>query len=69
MKIFGRTIGCGTCIPQVDTPVGEACLRCGVPIKAGDVGILMPHTLDLDCVEKPWHISCFRAALGIEAPS
>lgn len=68
MKIFGREIGCGHCIPQVDTPVGEACMRCGAPIKAGDVGIVMPHTSEVETVERPWHISCFRAAIGLGEP-
>jgi hypothetical protein len=65
MKIFGREIGCGHCIPAVDTPVGDACMRCDVPIKAGDVGIIMPHMGPEGTVEKPWHLACFRLGLGI----
>lgn len=68
MKIFGRSIGCGHCIPQVDTPVGETCTYCSAPIKEGDVGIVMPH-VGATVEERPWHITCFRSALGIEAPS
>ena len=75
MKIFGRSVGCGNCIPSVDTPIGETCARCSVPIKAGDVGIVMPHMgagvqFGTHAVEElPWHIACFRAALGIETKS
>jgi hypothetical protein len=75
VKIFGRTIGCGTCIPSIDTPIGDACMRCDVPIKAGDVGIVMPtmgpgvlfgHAVE----ERPWHLACFRTALlGTGEPS
>ena len=76
MKIFGRsdTIGCGKCLPLIATPIGEACMRCDVPIKAGDVGIVMPH-MGVGVLfgthateEKPWHLACFRAALIGEAP-
>jgi hypothetical protein len=65
MKIFGRAIGCGGCIPEIATPVGDACLRCGLPIKEGDVGFVMPHMTEEVTVERPWHLACFRLALGI----
>jgi hypothetical protein len=64
VKVFGRTVGCGTCLPAVDTPVGETCLRCGVAIKADDVGVVMPYVAET-VVERPWHLTCFREALGI----
>lgn len=73
MKAFGRTIGCGTCIPPIDIPVGEECLRYGVPIQAGDIGVIMPHCTGTPAqpvsIERAWHIACLRAALGVEAPS
>ena len=73
MKIFGRTIGCGSCIPSIDTPVGEECLRCGVVIQAGDIGFVIPHETGTPeqpiSIERAWHIACLRAALGVEAPS
>ena len=66
MKIFGRgDIGCGQCIPAIETPVGDACAYCSVPIKAGDIGVVMPHVAEV-VIDKPWHIACLRTALGIE---
>lgn len=67
MKIFGRSVGCGHCIPSVDTPVDEVCMRCGILIKEGDVGVIMPHVGEKETVDRPWHIACFRLALGIGA--
>jgi hypothetical protein len=68
VKVFGRSIGCGHCITEVATPIGEPCLSCNVAIKEGDVGLIMPHVGET-VEEKPWHITCFRLALGIQVPS
>jgi hypothetical protein len=59
-------------IEQVATPVGDACLACGKTIGADDCGVLMIHAdaRMADAVSgdgyRPWHLSCFRRALGIE---
>ncbi len=53
-------------IKQVTTPVGEACLACGAAIEADDCGISMVHMDIRTDAYRPWHLACFRRALGIE---
>lgn len=59
-------------IERVATPVGERCLACGRAIEPDDCGVSMIHAdasigaaLNGDAY-RPWHLVCFRAALGIE---
>lgn len=59
-------------IDQVDTPVGEKCMACGKVIEPDDCGVSMIHSdamigaaLGGDAY-RPWHLACFRRALGIE---
>ncbi len=62
MKTFPNALGHVEAAP---TPVGQPCVACRVPIKDGDVGVLMPH-IDVDGVtEEPWHRRCFLASIGI----
>ena len=48
------------------TPVGVMCLACNVPIREGDVGLVMPHMGPTEVTEQPWHRSCFLAAMGVD---
>ena len=53
-------------IVEIPTPVGECCLACGKPIQVDDCGVSMVH-MDASCnAYRPWHLACFRDALGIE---
>lgn len=53
-------------IVEIPTPVGEPCLACGTAIEAEDCGISMVH-MDVGAhAYRPWHLACFRRALGIE---
>jgi len=51
---------------EVPTPVGEICLACGLAIRADDCGLSMVHLDESRAARRPWHLACFRAALGIE---
>lgn len=51
---------------EIPTPVGEPCLACGAPIEADDCGVSMVHMDDRVDAYRPWHLACFRRALGIE---
>ncbi len=59
-------------IEQVETPIGECCLACGKAIEPDDCGVSMIYSdttigavLSGDAY-RPWHLACFRRALGIE---
>lgn len=59
-------------IEQIATPIGDRCLACSKAIEAGDCGVSMIHSdvtigaaLNGDAY-RPWHLACFRSALGIE---
>jgi hypothetical protein len=68
MKFFGN----GTwrprspAIEEVPTPVGARCLACGAVIQDGDCGVSMIHMGVSGDAYRPWHLACFRDALGIE---
>jgi hypothetical protein len=53
-------------IEEVPTPIGEHCLSCGAAIQADDCGVSMMHMGASGDVYRPWHLACFRRALGIE---
>jgi len=55
-----------TAIEEIPAPVGERCLACGAPICTDDCGISMVHMDASGDTHRPWHLACFRAALGIE---
>jgi hypothetical protein len=61
-------------IEQIETPVGEKCLACCRPIEVDDCGISMLHAdatvgdISSGDAYRPWHLACFRRALGIEEP-
>lgn len=53
-------------IAETSTPVGEHCLVCEAAIQTDDCGILMLHMGEHGDAYRPWHLACFRKALGIE---
>ena len=53
-------------IAEIPTPVGEGCLACGAAIQADDCGVSMVHMAASGDAYRPWHLACFRAALGID---
>jgi len=53
-------------IVEIPTPIGESCLACGAAICADDCGISMAHMDGSGDAYRPWHLACFRRALGIE---
>jgi hypothetical protein len=54
-------------IVRVKTPEGVPCLACGKPIGLGDCGVLMIYSdAQFSGEYRPWHLACFRSALGIE---
>jgi hypothetical protein len=59
-------------IERIATPVGDRCLACGKPIEPDDCGVSMIHSgVTFDAAlsgdaYRPWHLACFRGALGIE---
>lgn len=60
MEWFGESWGAAVCRPEthVETPVGEPCRACGVPIEAGERGVVL---LDRDrggVAEGPMHVDC-----------
>ena len=57
-------------LEQVATPVGEACLACGLPVEADDCGVSMVHMgeVGIGAAYRPWHLACFRRSLGVEDP-
>jgi hypothetical protein len=54
-------------IEQIDTPIGQRCLACGAAITTDDCGISMIHADATGDAYRPWHLTCFRASLGIES--
>lgn len=53
-------------IEEVPTPIGERCLACDAAIQDGDCGVSMVHMDVSATAYRPWHLACFRRALGIE---
>lgn len=52
---------------RADTPVGEPCLWCTVPIHAGDDGVITPYVAAQGAARPaPWHKECF--ALQVVGP-
>jgi hypothetical protein len=56
---FGEDWGAPVCraIDHTETPVGRKCERCGLAIKKGDRGIVIPAYF-------VWHIECFVKCTG-----
>lgn len=69
MKWFGETWNApiNDTVPFAETPVGDSCLRCGVPIAEGDQGLILPHTgiAQFFTGEDPFHKQCFFEETGI----
>lgn len=61
MKQFGNWAFPG--IESTETPVGEACLRCGRVIQVGDKGLTMPFLDARQVTEPPWHRECFLESI------
>lgn len=53
-------------IEEIPTPVGASCGACGATIHADDCGVSMVHMAESGDAYQPWHLACFRDALGIE---
>ena len=53
-------------IEEIATPIGEPCLACEAPICAEDCGVSMVHMSERGNAYRPWHLACFRDALGIQ---
>ena len=53
-------------IAEIPTPVGEGCIACDAPIQADDCGVSMIYMGPDGDAYRPWHLACFRKALGIE---
>ena len=53
-------------IEEVPTPVGASCLVCGAAIQTDDCGVSMVHMGEGGNAYRPWHLACFRDALGVE---
>lgn len=68
MKWFGRSWGAPVCDPEdhVSTPDGTPCERCKKPVGADDQGFVIPH-LETPVTERPWHLGCFLASVGVES--
>lgn len=60
MRAFGQNVDpkWSPELDPVDTPVGQACIYCGEPIAAGEVGILMPWYDGVVTKEVPQHREC-----------
>lgn len=53
-------------IEEVPTPIGECCVACGGRIQIDHCGVALMHA-DAEGEEyRPWHLACFRRAIGIE---
>lgn len=62
MRIFGTLWDVPACdgADIVETPVGDACGHCTLPITAGDRGYIIPKPLPDDSWQpEPWHRECF----------
>lgn len=47
-------------MPEIDTPVGEICTRCGEMIEPGDSGVtMMTFEDDFSGRQRPMHHACF----------
>lgn len=63
MQYFGKPWDAPVCedTPHALTPVGRPCLDCGVPIKKGDRGYLIPFArTDGPATIEPHHRVCFH---------
>lgn len=58
-----------TSIAEIPIPVGVPCRSCEAPIQPDDCGVSMIHMDDHAETYRPWHLACFRRALGIEGAS
>ena len=67
MQWFGPTWNAPICNSQdkAATPVGWACAACGIEIKGGDRGFLIPHMDHDNTDSKPWHLRCLLNAVGV----
>lgn len=49
---------------QVDTPVGQPCLACEVPLVEGDRGLLIPYAPERGYPHlAAWHHGCFLESI------
>ena len=69
LKFFTNGTWCPrpSTIEQAATPVGDRCLACGRPIEIDACGVSMIHMDGSAAAYRPWHLTCFRVSLGIEA--
>jgi hypothetical protein len=66
MKWFGEDWGAEACIAEnhVDTPVGESCVECDLPIDDGDIGVVLPyHGSDTLTTHFAYHHVCFMRTI------
>lgn len=70
MKRFGEGWSQTVHFELVPTPVGEACLHCKVPVRIGELGVILPFSGGT--IEKPieteavYHRECLLRSMGIE---
>lgn len=67
MKWFGESWGAPVCVPENHAPVpGERCVVCDKQFWEDDQGIILPFVGGPDDPpELPYHLACFRTALGL----
>lgn len=67
MKWFGRSWGAPVCAPEDQAPLPDApCVCCESRFKADDQGVILPFVGGPDDPpELPYHLACFRDALGL----
>lgn len=67
MKWFGASWGAPVCAPEDHAPVpGGACAVCEKQFRDDDQGVILPFVGGPDDPpELPYHLACFRDALGL----
>jgi len=67
MKWFGESWGAPVCAPEDNSPLPEApCAACEERFQANDQGVILPFLGGPGApAELPYHLACFREALGI----
>jgi hypothetical protein len=64
--IFGKPWNAPVCesATVLETPVGDECFRCAVPIEDGDQGYVIPRlTVNDDYRFDSWHRECFLRSI------
>ena len=51
---------------RVETPIGEQCVHCKLPISAGDVGVTMLY-MTAASRRVPYHHACLLVSLGLSS--